>query len=230
MCRTWRTHAPAYRTSPRTRCPRRGTRGASRTATCRRRPSSAFRARSPSSRCCSCRSRSPGARARPRGRRSGRGVPRPWLLVHGHLDRARSRGGDPARRLAWLPSGSPRRRPGGMRRLARPARPAGTRPGARRRTHWIRRLSDRMRAEAQALHAERGAYRLSTSAAASSRTPPGRPYVSEYVGLDIAGNPELTEGTIGAIRRRGAASTSCSARRCSSTATTPRRGSASSAG
>jgi SAM-dependent methyltransferase len=62
-------------------------------------------------------------------------------------------------------------------------------------------LSDWLRAEASALHAERGAYRLlDVGCGVKPYYPWFEPYVAEYIGLDIPGNPAAElEGTIESI-------------------------------
>jgi SAM-dependent methyltransferase len=62
-------------------------------------------------------------------------------------------------------------------------------------------LSAWLRAEAQALHAERGAYRvLDVGCGVKPYHPWFEPYVTEYVGLDVPGNASAElEGTIEAI-------------------------------
>jgi SAM-dependent methyltransferase len=62
-------------------------------------------------------------------------------------------------------------------------------------------LSDWLRAEAAALHAERGTYRLlDVGCGVKPYYPWFEPYVGEYVGLDIPGNPAAElEGTIESI-------------------------------
>ena len=65
----------------------------------------------------------------------------------------------------------------------------------------LRPLSDWLRAEAEAQHAARGPYRvLDVGCGVKPYYEWFRPYVSEYVGLDVAGNPSAElEGTIEAI-------------------------------
>ena len=82
-------------------------------------------------------------------------------------------------------------------------------PGAARRSPppgtatyaLLKPLSDWLRAEAQALHAERGPYRvLDVGCGVKPYYPWFEPYVSEYVGLDVPGTPNAElEGTIEAI-------------------------------
>ena len=173
----------------------------------------------------------------PLGARLARGAPRPGARrpascgcssSDGRLDRARPRGGDPARRaspgsrsacaaasgvLAW-------------RELARrgPPRPAARRADLRRaraarglaaRARPSRRTRERGRVPA----ARRRLRRRSRTTRGSRRTSP------TYVGVDIAANPaaDVHGHGRGAPASRTRASTSSSARRCSSTATTRRR-------
>ena len=65
----------------------------------------------------------------------------------------------------------------------------------------LRPLSDWLRAEAEAVHAAQGAYRLlDVGCGVKPYYDWFEPYVSEYVGLDVPGNPEAElEGTIEAI-------------------------------
>jgi SAM-dependent methyltransferase len=65
----------------------------------------------------------------------------------------------------------------------------------------LRPLSDWLRAEAEELHRERGPYRLlDVGCGVKPYYPWFEPYVSEYVGVDIAGNPAADlEGTIESI-------------------------------
>jgi len=62
-------------------------------------------------------------------------------------------------------------------------------------------LSDWLRAEAAALHAERGAYRLlDVGCGVKPYYPWFEPYVAEYVGVDLGGNPAADlEGPIEAL-------------------------------
>ena len=65
----------------------------------------------------------------------------------------------------------------------------------------LRPLSDWLRAEAEAMHAERGPYRLlDVGSGVKPYAPWFEPYVSEHVGLDIDANPNAElHGTIEAI-------------------------------
>ena len=65
----------------------------------------------------------------------------------------------------------------------------------------LRPLSDWIRAEAESFHADRGQYRvLDVGCGVKPYYPWFEPYVSEYVGLDIGGNPNADlEGTIESI-------------------------------
>ncbi len=83
-------------------------------------------------------------------------------------------------------------RPGEARRNPPPGTPTSA---------LLRPLSDWIRAEAQSFHAERGPYRvLDVGCGVKPYYPWFEPYVSEYVGLDIGGNPNAElHGTIESI-------------------------------
>jgi SAM-dependent methyltransferase len=70
----------------------------------------------------------------------------------------------------------------------------------------MRPLSDWLKAEAEAMHAERGRYRLlDVGCGVKPYAPWFAPYVTEHVGLDIAANPDADlTGTIEAIPAEGA--------------------------
>ncbi|MEP7335128.1 MAG: class I SAM-dependent methyltransferase, partial [Actinomycetota bacterium] len=83
-------------------------------------------------------------------------------------------------------------RPGEARRNPPPGTPTSA---------LLKPLSDWIRAEAESFHAEHGPYRvLDVGCGVKPYYPWFEPYVSEYVGLDIGGNPNAElEGTIESI-------------------------------
>ena len=185
-------------TCPSARSRRPSTSGASRTPTSRRRPTSACSGSSPGSRSSSSRSRV----AWRAGARAGRPYP-VAAREHGHLDRTRPRGGDPARRPDVALDRA-------RRGLGRPGVSSASRPGEAPPEPAARHADVRAAQAALGLDPRRGASRstpsagrtaCSTSAAASSRTTRGssRTSPSTSGSTSAATRTRTLDGTIESI-------------------------------